>query len=250
MDNYQIADSFSLLAKLTDVHGENSFKAKSYASAAFTIEKLPVQLSETVHEKIFSIKGIGESTGKKIIELLETGSLKSLEEMIDKTPPGVMELLNIKGIGPKKIATIWKEMEIESIGELLYACQENRLKLYKGFGEKTQQNVIETIEFYLKSKGSFQYSQIEAMYEALESFFRKLFSDHTIAFTGAFKRQLEIIDELEMVVDDTTENIENKLAAIQEFELKEKNEADNKLMQVYKNEEQMLIKNESIGGNT
>ena len=64
MDNYQIADSFSLLAKLTDIHGENSFKAKSYATAAFTIEKLPLQLSETPHEKIFSIKGIGESTGK------------------------------------------------------------------------------------------------------------------------------------------------------------------------------------------
>ena len=102
MDNYQIADSFSLLAKLTDVHGENSFKAKSYSIAAFTIEKLPGQLSETPQEKIFSIKGIGESTGKKIIELLQTGTLKALEEIIEKTPPGVMELLNIKGIGPKK----------------------------------------------------------------------------------------------------------------------------------------------------
>ena len=91
--------------------------------------------------------------------------------MIEKTPPGVMELLNIKGIGPKKIATIWKEMEIESVGELLYACKENRLKLYKGFGEKTQQNVIETIEFYLKSKGSFLFSQVDLMAEAIKKFF-------------------------------------------------------------------------------
>ena len=65
MDNYQIADCFSLLAKLMDIHGENSFKAKSYAAAAFNIEKLPLQLSETPKEKLFSIKGIGESTGKK-----------------------------------------------------------------------------------------------------------------------------------------------------------------------------------------
>ena len=71
-----------------------------------------------------------------------------------------MEMLNIKGIGPKKMHTIWKEMEIENIGELLYACKENRLKLYKGFGEKTQQNVIETIEFYLKSKGSYLYARV------------------------------------------------------------------------------------------
>ena len=226
MDNYQIADSFSLLAKLTDIHGENSFKAKSYATAAFTIEKLPLQLSETPHEKIFSIKGIGESTGKKIIELLDTGVLKALEDMIEKTPPGVMELLNIKGIGPKKIATIWKEMEIESVGELLYACKENRLKLYKGFGEKTQHTIIETIEFYLKSKGSFLFSQINLMADDVKSFFEKIFLPTKISFAGAYKRQLEIIHELQLVIDDTANNIENKLSAVSDFELIEKNQHD------------------------
>ncbi len=224
MDNSQIADSFSLLAKLMDIHNENSFKAKSYANAAFTIDKLTVQLSEIPTEKLFGIKGIGESTGKKIIELLTTGELKQLEEIVEKTPPGVMEMLNIKGIGPKKIATIWKEMEIETIGELLYACQENRLKLYKGFGEKTQQNVIETIEFYLKSKGSFLYSQMEMMEEGVKSFFIKIFNEHQIAFTGAYKRQLEIITELEIVIDDTIINIENKLSAVDDFSLLEKSE--------------------------
>jgi DNA polymerase (family X) len=226
MDNYQIADSFSLLAKLTDIHGENSFKAKSYATAAFTIEKLPVPLSETPHEKIFSIKGIGESTGKKIIELLQTGVLKALEEMIEKTPPGVMELLNIKGIGPKKISIIWKEMEIESVGELLYACKENRLKLYKGFGEKTQHNVIETIEFYLKSKGSFLFSQVNPMANEVKSFFEKIFLTNKITLAGAFARQLEIIHELQLVIDDTTQNIEKKLSAIPDFELVENNQHD------------------------
>ncbi len=224
MDNYQIAGSFSLLAKLTDIHGENSFKAKSYASAAFAIEKLPVQLSETPHDKIFGIKGIGESTGKKIIELLTTGVLNAVEEMIAKTPPGVMELLNIKGIGPKKIATIWKEMEIESVGELLYACKENRLKLYKGFGEKTQDNVIETIEFYLKSKGSFLFSQLHLMADAVKLFFDKIFLTNKIELVGAYKRQLEIIHELQVVIDDTTENIEHKLLAVTDFELVETNQ--------------------------
>ncbi|MEO6230165.1 MAG: helix-hairpin-helix domain-containing protein [Ferruginibacter sp.] len=224
MDNYQIADSFSLLAKLMDIHSENSFKAKSYASAAFTIEKLPMQLCDTPHEKIFGIKGIGESTGKKVIELLTTGELKQLIEMISKTPDGVLEMLNIKGIGPKKIATIWKEMEIETVGELLYACQENRLKLYKGFGEKTQQNVKDTIEFYFKSKGSFLYAQIEIMEEVVKSFFEKIFIENKIAISGAYKRQLEIIHELEFVVDDIVINIENKLEAVDEFTLIEKSE--------------------------
>src|SRR5579871_829304 len=143
-----------------DIHAENSFRAKSYAIAAFNIEQLPMQLSETPHEKIFGMKGIGESTGKKIIELLDTGELSALKEIISKTPPGIIEMLNIKGIGPKKISVIWKEMDIESIGELLYACQENRLKLYKGFGEKTQQNIQESIEFYMRNSGIFLFANI------------------------------------------------------------------------------------------
>ena len=200
MDNYKIADFFSLLGKLMDIHGENSFKAKSYSIAAFNIEKLPMQLSDTPKEKIFGIKGIGESTGKKIIELLDTGKLTVLDEMIAKTPAGVMEMLNIKGIGPKKISTIWKEMEIESIGELLYACYENRLRLYKGFGEKTQQNVIETIEFYLNSQGSYLYSQVEQVVPQVTSYLEKLFLPENVFITGGFKRQLEIINELEYVV--------------------------------------------------
>lgn len=226
MDNYQIADSFSFLAKLMEIHNENSFKARSYSIAAFTIEKLTVQLSDIEAEKIFAIKGIGESTGKKVIELLTTGELKVLNEIIEKTPPGIIEMLNIKGIGPKKIATIWKEMEIENIGELLYACKENRLKLFKGFGEKTQQNVIDTIEFYLKSKGSFLYSQVASMYEGVESFFMKLFDEHKVVFTGAYKRQLEIINELDIVIDENIAAIEKKLSPLEGLELIEKNQHD------------------------
>ena len=226
MNNNQIAESFSLLAKLMEIHNENSFKAKSYASAAFTIDKLTIQLSETPPEKIVGIKGMGESSGKKVIELLTTGVLQALEEMIAKTPPGVIEMLNIKGIGPKKICTIWKEMEIESIGELLYACKENRLKLYKGFGEKTQQNVTETIEFYLKSQGSFLYAQIEPLQELIKSFFEKSFPNNKIEFTGSYKRQLEIINELELVIDTPIQNIETTFLEVDDFELVEKNESD------------------------
>ncbi len=221
MDNYQIAENFSLLSKLMDIHGENGFKAKSYAAAAFNIEKLPMQLSDTPHEKIFNIKGIGESTGKKIIELLETGSLGSLREIIDKTPKGVIEMLNIKGIGPKKISTIWKEMEIESIGELLYACQENRLKLYKGFGEKTQQNVIENIEFYLNNSGSYLYPQVEAVVPQITSYLEKLFGPGNVFITGAFKRQLEIIEELEYLVGFNNEVIKPKFLSANPPELLE-----------------------------
>jgi DNA polymerase (family 10) len=221
MDNYQIAENFSLLSKLMDIHGENSFKAKTYAIAAYHVENLPEQLSSTPLEKIGVIKGIGESTGKKIIELLQTGELKVLQGIILKTPPGIIELLNIKGIGPKKIHTIWKEMEIESVGELLYACQENRLKLYKGFGEKTQQNIIETIEYYLHNQGSYLYPQVEAVTAQIIAYLEKLFLPENIFITGAFKRQAEIIDELEFVVNSSNELVKPKFVSANPPELLE-----------------------------
>jgi len=174
-DNYFIADQFTLLSKLMDIHGENSFKTRSYSSAAFTIEKLPGQLSGMDPEQFVSIKGIGEAIGKKITQILETGELPLLREYIGKTPGGVIEMLQIKGLGPKKIATIWKEMGIESIGELLYACQENRLLLYKGFGEKTQANTRETIEFYMKAQGSHLYADVEAFAHTLDKALKETF---------------------------------------------------------------------------
>src|SRR5688572_7222427 len=110
MDNAALADNFSLLSKLMDINGENSFKTKTYSIAAYNIENLPVQLKDTPREKLFTLKGIGDSIGQKVIEMLDTGNLSALQDYIRKTPSGVIEMLNIKGIGPKKIHTIWKEM--------------------------------------------------------------------------------------------------------------------------------------------
>ena len=199
IDNYSIADQFSLLSKLMDIHGENSFKSKTYSVAAFNIEKLTVQVSEIPSEKIFTLKGIGESVGKKIIEILKEGHLKVLEEYAQKTPPGLIEMLSIKGLGPKKIATIWKEMEIESIGELLYACHENRLARFKGFGEKTQKNVEDSITFYLKSQGSHLYAETESYAWSLDKSLKKVFPSQEFHITGSFRRQSEIIEKLEWV---------------------------------------------------
>lgn len=199
MDNYAIAENFSLLGKLMDIHGENSFKTKSYSVAAYTIEKLPSALVEMPYDKIFSVRGIGKTIGEKIVEQLETGELQLLNEYLANTPPGIIEMLNIKGIGPKKISTIWKELEIETLGELLYACNENRLMLYKGFGEKTQQNIKEGIEFYLGSLGSYLYQQIEHFAGNVDAKMQALFPKETFAMTGAFRRQLEIIEKLEWV---------------------------------------------------
>lgn len=209
MTNEAIAANFSLLSKLMDIHGDNAFKAKSYASAAFSIDKLPVELSTLSHDKIFVQKGIGESTGKKIIEQLETGRLSVLDEYLSKTPEGIIEMLGIKGIGPKKIATIWKELEIETLGELLYACNENRLTLYKGFGEKTQHNIREAIEFYFNSLGSYLYQQMEEFEpKASEKLFQS-FPGEQFLSTGAYRKQHEIVDILEWVTTASLEQLKS-----------------------------------------
>ena len=224
MDNGAIADSFDLLAKLMDINGENSFKTKTFAIAAFNIEKLPMQLKDTPREKLFTIKGIGDSVGKKIIELLDTGKLEVLSEYISNTAPGVIEMLNIKGIGPKKINTIWKQMEIESLGELLYACNENRLTLFKGFGEKTQKNVREAIEFYFLNQGHFLYAQLDEIYPQIENYLKKLFTVDKVRITGAYRRQALTIEELEFVIAETNETIKPKFETAQPPELLEENE--------------------------
>jgi DNA polymerase (family 10) len=213
---------FTLLSKLMDIHQENSFKAKSYASAAFTIDKLTIDLSEIPREQLFSLKGIGESSAKKIIEILDTGRLSALDEIVSKTPPGILEMLQIKGLGPKKISTIWKEMGIESIGELLYACNENRLMLYKGFGEKTQANVAEAIEYFLRNQGHFLFAEIETYALHMQEVFEKQFPSNRFQGTGDFIRQMPTLDELVWVTDLSMDGLK-KFLSENAFEVQEEN---------------------------
>lgn len=214
MNNDTIADNFSLLAKLMDIHGENPFKSKSYANAAFQLDKLTVPLATLSPPQINGLKGIGETIGTKIVEQIETGELKLLNEYLSKTPPGILDMLRIKGIGPKKIATIWKELEIESLGELLYACNENRLTLYKGFGEKTQQNIKEAIEFFLQHQGLFLYAQLEPWVTFFEQLWKKEFAQQSTQIVGEFRRQQEIIHQLEWVTTAHPDQITTWLTAI------------------------------------
>ncbi|WP_276484358.1 DNA polymerase/3'-5' exonuclease PolX [Paraflavitalea pollutisoli] len=214
IDNDYLAAQFDLLSKLMDIHGENSFKSKTYSSAAFNIEKMTDNLASLPATQLFTIKGIGDSVGKKIIEMIDNGGrLAVLEEYIQNTPPGVIEMLRIKGIGPKKIATIWKEMNVETIGELLYACNENRLMLYKGFGEKTQKNVQESIEFYMRSQGSHLYAEIESYALAIEKTLIEQFPAQHFSPTGEYRRQQEIINQLAWVTTSTIGELQSFLEA-------------------------------------
>jgi DNA polymerase (family 10) len=219
LDNYAIADNFSLISKLMDIQGDNSFKAKSFSSAAFTVEKLPVQLQVTPPEEISKIKGIGDSIGKAIQEMLQTGKFSALESYLLKTPPGILEMLKIKGLGPKKIATIWKELEVETLGELLYACNENRLTLLKGFGQKTQDAVKQSIEFYFSNQGRYLYAQAEALALSLEKDLQQLLAPATVSLTGQFRRNENIIDEIALVAALPAPALQEKLGQLSSLSL-------------------------------
>lgn len=211
MDNYAIADQFSLLSKLMDIHGENAFKSKSYASAAFALEKMPQPVSGLPKEKIFGLRGIGESVGNKILELLDTGELGQLKEYLSRTPEGVLEMMNIKGLGPKKIHIIWKELDIDTIEDLQLACEENIIAGKKGFGEKTQQNILQSIQFQKQNAGKYLYARVEAFAEALGFKLKEKFSGALLEVTGAFRRQLEVIESLDWVTTIPGDKLKNFL---------------------------------------
>ena len=127
MTNKEIAKAFQMLGKVMELHGENKFKIRSYANAYITLRKLQEPLSSLQESEISAIKGVGKAISTKIIELLETGEMQTLQKYLKKTPPGIVELLSISGFGPKKVKTVWDELGVESVGELLYAVNENRL---------------------------------------------------------------------------------------------------------------------------
>ncbi|MFN5189048.1 MAG: helix-hairpin-helix domain-containing protein [Chitinophagia bacterium] len=207
MHNYEIAEYFSLLAKLMDIHGENAFKIKSYSNAAYTLDRLNDPLDAMSPAQIAAIRGIGNALAQKIVDLLATKKLQILEEYINKTPAGILEMLKIKGLGPKKIITIWKKLGIESIGELLYACEENRLINYKGFGAKTQQSIQESLNYYLQNQGSFLYQQVQEIVAQIENALYIQFPKEQHQVSGHYKRQMETIDFLDIVTTATSESV-------------------------------------------
>lgn len=212
MTNQEIAEYFELLSKLMDIHGADSFRAKSYGAAAFRIAKLPMPLSTMDLESLKSIPAIGASTAQKIIEIAQTGKLATLEEYLAKTPQGVVEMLSVKGIGPKKIGLLWKELGIESIGELEYACQENRLTSLKGFGAKTQSAILEHIGFLKANSGYCLYAEADTLMQQIGQSLHARYPNALCSPVGDYRLQRNVLDKLEWLCTLRKEDILNIFA--------------------------------------
>lgn len=207
MENKPIARTLRLLSQLMELNEVNPFKIKSIANAAFKVDKLPFPLAGKTVAELEKIDGIGKSLAAKIAELLETGTMAELQEMLEATPEGVVEMMGIKGIGPKKVAIIWKELGIENVGELYYACNENRLIEAKGFGLKTQEEIKKVIEFRMAGNGKFLYAQVEKEAKDLMEEIRGIFPDALKHIAGEFRRLNEIISELVIVIGSLNQQV-------------------------------------------
>lgn len=215
MTNSEIADHFSLLSKLMDIHGEDAFRAKNYSIAAYNIERLPAEVAELDEAQLFATKGIGSSTGSKIRELLETGKLQALEEMINRTPKGVLEMMQIKGLGPKKIAVIWREMGIESVGELEYACNENRLAQFKGFGAKTQESILQNIAFIRLNQNYRLWAEVETLANTLVSQLSRVNPGKLFELSGEMRRQMPTVEFIDIVTTADAATLQKQFGVTQ-----------------------------------
>lgn len=213
MGNHEIAALLEQTARLMEVHGENSFKIRSIQSAAFKIERLPEKLEGKTVEELALLDGIGKSLSQKIHQLLTTGKLNDLEELVSNTPPGILALLEVKGLGPKKIAQLWKELEITSPGELLYACNENRLVELKGFGAKTQDTLRAAVMFKQSQQGLYHYATAE---KSALSFMQTVqqAGPTTLTITGDLRRKCEVLRNLDfLATEDESGKLQDILSA-------------------------------------
>lgn len=207
MENKTIARKLRLLSQLMELHEVNPFKIKSIANAAFNVDKFNGKIANKTFEELENVQGIGKSVAAKVIELVQTGTMVELEELMASTPPGVVEMMGIKGIGAKKVATIWREMNIETIGELFYACNENRLIEVKGFGLKTQEDIRKAIEFKMASTGKFLYVQVEPEADKISEKLKFTFINILFEFGGEYRRLCEVVNELVLVIGTRDCNI-------------------------------------------
>lgn len=199
IDNAGILSKLSLYAKLAELYEKNPFRYKAFSTAAFNLKKVKEPYSEMSKEALLAIQGVGKSVVDAINEIIATDTFTDLQELLEITPEGIVQMLKIKGLGPKKVSTIWHELQIDTVADLLDASRQNRLVEVKGFGLKTQADIIRAIEFSFTANGKWHFARmLEPATHFLEGL-KRTFIGSQIEFCGEFRRQCEIIEKIEIL---------------------------------------------------
>jgi DNA polymerase (family 10) len=200
MNKDQVAEVLVSIATLLELKGENPFKTRAYLNAARTIETLSEPLDKVVAEaRLADIKGIGDALQQKITELVTTGKLQYYEDLKASIPPGLVAMLDIPGLGPKKIKALHDELGIKTVEQLEQACKDGKIAGLKGFGEKTQANILEGINrrraYASRHLVSDALQRAEPLLEALRS------QPDVIrcSTAGSLRRHREVIGDIDLL---------------------------------------------------
>jgi DNA polymerase (family 10) len=200
MDKDQVAEVLTEIAVLLELKGENPFKSRAYVNAARTLESLPEPLDKIIAEnRLGEIKGIGEALQKKITELVTTGKLVYYDELKAATPPGLVAMLEIPGIGPKKIKAVHDELGIDTVEQLEQACLDGRVAKLKGFGEKTAANICDGIARRRAYASKHLLSEAWPMAASLLEALRAHPDVIRCSTAGSVRRHREIIGDLDLL---------------------------------------------------
>lgn len=199
LDNRALIRAFRLAASLLELHDENPFKIRAYEGTAAALERLEFPVAEIERTGLPDRTGLSKTAAARVAELIDTGSFDELTRLLSITPAGVVEMLNIKGIGPKKIRALWRELGIDSPEALREAAEQDRVSKLKGFGKKTQDAILQALEFSQESRGKLLYPQAEELANDLASRLQEALFTDQVAVVGEVRRRLEVIETIRVV---------------------------------------------------
>src|SRR3990172_2662032 len=204
MENVDIAKIFEEIADLLEIRGEkqDAFRVRSYRNAALIISGYPESMrsiAERDEKELENIKGIGKSIHEKIVEILKTGKCKFHEELLKAMPPGVLELLMVSGVGPKKAQLLYKELGIKSVEELEKAAKEGKLRNLEHMGEKTEEKILKAIGELKSRKGRFRLSLALSYAEPLIAYLKKTPGVIEIEPAGSLRRWKDTIGDVDIL---------------------------------------------------
>nr|WP_305953257.1 DNA polymerase/3'-5' exonuclease PolX [Emticicia oligotrophica] len=198
MSNSDIVETIELTAKLLELHNEDEFKIKTYTNAAYNLDKYVGELAQLDFPQLTQIQGVGKMMAGKILEMVSTGQLRDLVELLAKTPEGVIEMFKIKGLGAKKIKVLWNELGIDNLNELQIACENGSIAKVKGFGGKTQDSILESLKFIQSQAGKLRMDKAAILAEIILEVIQNNFPK--VEITGQIRRKTETVDTLTFLI--------------------------------------------------